>query len=268
MIPLSVFLFLTLIPATLTQSPSDVTLGIAAIKAHFSNAEIVPSMLTTFDPSALMSVTFGAQAAVPPGTPLTRDQVKAAPSISLTPANSSATFTGNFTLAMVDAGPVGYDESQGQTRHMLINGVTIAGTNVSTASGVLITAYAGPAPPAGTGPHRYVILLYTQPDTFSPPANLSQPGVGVSVFDFPQYVHNSHLGPVVAGTYFTVEEGTASSSISPTSAVVSSTLRPATSITAFAGSPEVTTNSKSSDASMTKASFILVLVTPLLAFLF
>jgi phosphatidylethanolamine-binding protein (PEBP) family uncharacterized protein len=264
MIPLSVFVSLALIPFTLAQSPSDVAFGIAAIEAHFSNAGIVPSMLATFTPSALMNVAFGA--AVSPGTPLTQDQVKAAPSLSLTPANSSVTFTGNFTLAMVDAGPVGYDESQGQTRHMLINGVTVAGTNVSTTSGVPITAYAGPAPPAGSGPHRYVILLYTQPDNFSPPGNLSQPGVGVSVFDFPEYVQTSNLGPLVAANYFTVEAGTASSSISPTSAVVSSTLSPATSSTTSAGSAEVTT--KSSDASMMKASIILVLVAPLLAFCF
>jgi len=265
MIPLSVVVSLALIPFTLAQSPSDVALGIAAIEAHFSNAEIVPSLLATFIPSALLNVAFNG-VAVPPGTPLTQDQVKAAPSLFLTPANSSVTFTGNFTLAMVDAGFVGYNESQGQTRHMLINGVTVAGTNVSATSGVAVTAYAGPAPPAGTGPHRYVILLYTQPDNFSPPANLSQVGAGVSVFDFPEYVQTSNLGPLVAGQYFTVEEGTASSSISPTSAVVSSTLLPATSSTTSASSAEVTT--KSNNASMTKASIILILVAPILAFFF
>jgi len=31
-------------------------------------------------------------------------------------------------------------------------------------------------------------MLYAQPDSFSAPANLSQPNVGVSVFDFPAYV--------------------------------------------------------------------------------
>lgn len=70
------------------------------------------------------------------------------PSISVTQANSTAGFQGNYTLAMVDAGPVcfycsvgfgvteipynkvGTDESLGQTRHMLINGVTVDGTHV------------------------------------------------------------------------------------------------------------------------------------------
>lgn len=40
--------------------------------------------------------------------------------------------------------------------------------------------------------YRYVILLYTQPDNFSPPANLSA-NAGVSVFDFPAYVEVSRL---------------------------------------------------------------------------
>jgi len=170
---------------------------------------------------------------------------------------------------MVDAGPVGFDESQGQTRHMLINGVTVTGTNISTDGGVVITAYAGPAPPAGSGPHRYVILLYAQPDSFSAPADLPV-NAGVSVFDFPAYVQASNLGPLIAANYFTVEEGTASFSISPTSAVVSSTLAPTTSGTASgttsAGSTQSTT--QSSDALKVKESIVMVLVAPLLALFF
>ena len=41
-----------------------------------------------------------------------------------------------------------------------------------------ITAYAGPAPPAGSGPHRYVVLAYVQPTEFAPPASLAV-GAGV-----------------------------------------------------------------------------------------
>jgi hypothetical protein len=83
---------------------------------------------------------------------------------------------------MADADVVGTDESVGQTRHWLVNGVTLkngdfflvfffsftrltdwiystyypgtSGLNVSTTDGVAVTDYAGPAPPAGSGPHR------------------------------------------------------------------------------------------------------------------
>jgi phosphatidylethanolamine-binding protein (PEBP) family uncharacterized protein len=96
--------------------------------------------------------------------------------LTITPANSSVTTTGNYTIAMVDAGPVGTDQAAGQTRHWLVNGATISGEkppsvscfwdlffpiggSVSFDSAVVITDYAGPGPPPGSGPHRYAFLL-------------------------------------------------------------------------------------------------------------
>ena len=67
-------------------------------------------------------------------------------------------------------------------------------------------------------------MLYAQPSTFSPPSDLSQPNQGVSTFSLSDYVSTSQLTGPLAGTYFTVEEGTASSSVSATSAVETSTL--------------------------------------------
>jgi len=267
MISLSIFVACALIPFTLSQSASNNNLQIEAIEAHFTNAGIVPALLANFTPSAVLNFAFNGVGNVAPGTPLTQAQVKTTPSLSLIPGNSTVGFSGKFTLAMVDAGPVGFDESQGQTRHWLLNSVTVTGTNVTTGTGLAVTPYAGPAPPTGTGPHRYVILLYTQSDNFSPPANLSTANISVSVFDFTAYVQSSNLGPLVAANYFTVEQGTASTSISPTSAVVSSTLSAAASGTTSASSAQTTTN-KSSDALTTKASFVLVLAVPLLALFF
>jgi hypothetical protein len=107
---------------------------------------------------------------------------------------------------------------------------------------VTITAYAGPAPPSGSGPHRlvdsaahfpflsflpacrYTIVIYSQGENFTPPQNLSSLVPGVELFDFPGYVKSTNLGPLVAGIYYQVEEGTATVSIPATSSVVSSTL--------------------------------------------
>jgi phosphatidylethanolamine-binding protein (PEBP) family uncharacterized protein len=77
---------------------------------------------------------------------------------------------------MIDAGTVGEKLAQGQTRHWLVNGVHVSGafkvypaaidktnelsgSTVSNTSAVGITNYAGPAPPAGSGPHRYVTRI-------------------------------------------------------------------------------------------------------------
>lgn len=74
---------------------------------------------------------------------------------------------------MVDAGVVGDNQSNGQIRHWLVNGVAISGKsilnifqgNLSDSSlignsldftnATIITNYAGPNPPQGDGPHRY-----------------------------------------------------------------------------------------------------------------
>lgn len=125
----------------------NTAVDIEAIQAHFSQAGIVPSLLTTFDPSALLTVSFDGVGDISPGQPLTQDrpsifirffliflanhlssEVQPTPSLTVTPANSSVTLpTGNYTVVMVDAGPVGTDESQGQTRHWLANGITLSG---------------------------------------------------------------------------------------------------------------------------------------------
>ncbi|KAH9989785.1 phosphatidylethanolamine-binding protein [Russula vinacea] len=250
------FLFATTValsflgPLVNAQSTNDTALGIAAIEAHFTNAKLVPDLLATFDPGAIMTVTFSGVGAISPGQNLTTEQVAAAPELTIVPANSSVSLTGNYTLVMADADIVGTNESVGQTRHWLVNGVTLKSgnssnsssssspLNVSTTGGVAVTEYAGPAPPQGSGPHRYVILLLPQPSSFSPPSNLSKPGVAVSVFNLDDYISTSHLGEPVAGMYFEVQQGATDSNITipATSAVVSSTLKPVTPATSTASS--------------------------------
>ncbi|KAI0702328.1 phosphatidylethanolamine-binding protein [Cytidiella melzeri] len=220
------------------QSSNNTELGIEAIEAHFTQSGIVPSLLPSFDPVAVLTLSFTGVGDVSPGQSLTQAQVQPVPSLSLIPANSTVQLSGNYTLVMADAGPVGTDETQGQTRHWLVNGVTLTGStplNVSTQTGVAITNYAGPAPAAGSGAHRYTILLFSQPDNFTAPDDLNTPNVGVSVFNLEDYVKNSGLGPVVAGTYISVMNGAANSSIPTTSSVVTSTL-PAAQATTSAGS--------------------------------
>lgn len=52
-------------------------------------------------------------------------EVAKAPELTIAPANTSVSLTGNYTLVMADAGPVGTNESEGQTRHWLVNSVTL-----------------------------------------------------------------------------------------------------------------------------------------------
>jgi hypothetical protein len=132
---------------------SDTGLGLAAIEAHFKNADLVPSLLSTFSPTAVMNLTFPNVGAISPGQNLTMQRepsqpdypcqkqknnrlsemffffAEVAPTPEITvipgPGSSSSSFTGNFTLVMADADVVGTNESVGQTRHWLVNGVTL-----------------------------------------------------------------------------------------------------------------------------------------------
>jgi phosphatidylethanolamine-binding protein (PEBP) family uncharacterized protein len=53
----------------------------------------------------------------------------------------------------------------------------------------------GPYPADGSGAHRYVLLLYSQPSSFASPADV---GTGIQHINLASYVQSSNLGPLVA----------------------------------------------------------------------
>jgi phosphatidylethanolamine-binding protein (PEBP) family uncharacterized protein len=127
-----------------------------------TEAQLVPQFLPTFNPSALLNVSFSGNSNVEPGTPLAATAVSSAPTLQVVGAsNFSANFDNEdqmFTVAMVDADIVGTSFSGNQTRHWLANNVELTGDedgvyglNYTTAP---ITDYAGPGPASGSGPHR------------------------------------------------------------------------------------------------------------------
>jgi len=205
-------------PLVLAQ---DTNLGLQAIKAHFQQSHLVPDLFSTFAPTALVTLNFSAGVVLQPGQNLSQEQVAPVPTVTVQNGNTTA----KYTLAMLDADTVGSKLPDGQTRHWLVNGVYIADSSVFTnASSTEVTAYAGPAPPANSGPHRYVVVLYNQPDSFHAPENLSTTGVPVSPMKWTDYVTSSGLGSLVGATYFTVEAGAHNASIPTTSSVVTQTL--------------------------------------------
>ncbi|KDN48949.1 hypothetical protein RSAG8_02302, partial [Rhizoctonia solani AG-8 WAC10335] len=167
-----------------------------SIIAQFKNAKITPDPITTFNPTALVGVTYGSNP-IDPGKPQTVDVVKPQPKLTLTPVTDSAdvTASGTYTVAMIDADIVGAS----------------------------MTAYGGPFPAEGSGAHRYMILVLAQPSSFSAPAAPAA-NSPIEKFDFEAYVKSAGLGSIVAGTYITVEQGTATQSVEPTSSVDTATL--------------------------------------------
>lgn len=81
---------------------------------------------------------------------------------------------------LADASSLGDPDPQGNYRHFLENGVTVPATTGSSfafVDGTIITSYAAPGPIAGTGPHRYAWMLFSEPSPFVPGVNLTRPSV-------------------------------------------------------------------------------------------
>ncbi|KAJ9101257.1 hypothetical protein QFC21_003476 [Naganishia friedmannii] len=229
---------------------------LAGVKANFQQAQLVPQFLPTFNPSALLNVTFGSDN-VEPGTPLAATAVASAPTLTVIPASNFTSAypeaTTMFTVAMVDADIVGTNESGNQTRHWLANNVALTtgeggafGLNYTTDP---ITNYAGPGPAEGSGAHRYVLLFIDQPSTFTAPAYLSEPNTPLGTFNFQNYLSSTGLGPIVAANYITVENGQATVTVASTSAVQSSTLVAAAAPTTSGASSAMSMSSSMGSAS-------------------
>ena len=76
--------FVSVALAALAAAQSNNTeLGIEAIEAHFSNAGIVPSLLTTFDPVAVVSLSYSGVGDITPGQPLTKDRTRGVSAVSV-----------------------------------------------------------------------------------------------------------------------------------------------------------------------------------------
>ena len=200
----------------------DTVPGITSIEDQFQSGDLVPELLASFNPSAVMNVTFPGVGPISAGQNLSVQQVSTAPGVTISPANSSFSTTGNFTLMMVDAFPFGMNDSTRQILHWLTNSATLqndsSSLNVSTDGALVVTDYFPPAPPVNSGVHRYVIMLFNQTPSYSPPANLSSPNVGIDLFfHLTNFISSTNLGQPIAGMFFEVSAATNASATGATS---------------------------------------------------
>jgi len=195
-------------------------LAVALVKQQFINAKIVPDVIPSFNPIGTLNVVFsGNSSGVNDGAPLDKAAVQTQPTITVAGVNNN---TAKFTVLMIDGDYVGSSSPQGLNIHWLENNVAInsAGATSNTTARL---PYAGPGPAAGSGPHRYTILLYQQPSNFTAPADPAQ-NSGVHRISLAKYVSAAGLSEPLAGLYFTVEVGTATVSVESTTAVNTATL--------------------------------------------
>ncbi|PWN97961.1 PEBP-like protein [Tilletiopsis washingtonensis] len=213
-------------------SLSQVAEGLASTRAQLNGAGLVPNPISEqlLNLTAVLSLQFGSSGSpVAIGTSQSVSDVTQAPSYRLefAPESASALSGKTFTVAFLDAGAAGVGNPDGLlTRHFLGNNFNLGSDGILSNSTPAITEYASPAPAPGSGPHRYFQVVFLQGDDFRAPSNLSQPGTPLSTMSLAGYAQEANLRQIVAASYVSIEDNSASvtDSISSTQAPASSSV--------------------------------------------
>ncbi|KAF9229803.1 PEBP-like protein [Gyrodon lividus] len=138
-------------------------------------AGIVPDVIpdkTPFSPEALLVLKWPTGKEATLGNTLTTIDTAEEPSVSFTPMESFAAAGDiGYALVMTDPdAPSRDDPKMGQWRHWVVTGLKAPALSALDTGDLrarftrsATTPYHPPAPPRGTGPHRYVFLLYQEP---------------------------------------------------------------------------------------------------------
>ncbi|EDV48021.1 protein D2 [Drosophila erecta] len=161
----------------------------------FSKHKIVPDILKTC-PTNLLTVTYSGGQVVDIGGELTPTQVQNQPKVEWD-ADPNALYT--LILTDPDA-PSRKEPKFREWHHWLV--VNIPGNQVD--NGVVLTAYVGAGPPQGTGLHRYVFLVYKQPQklTCNEPKIPKTSGDKRANFSTSKFMSKYKLGDPIAGNFF------------------------------------------------------------------
>ena len=181
------------------------------VKESFYEAKIVPDLLQSFEPTSLLYLTYESDSLkdsgiVLPGKKFAKDATEKQPEISL----EGPGWPGAYVFFLLDPdAPSHSDPKWSQVRHMFAGNLTISGDSKHVPHSVVlgnatdaVNEYMPPAPPAGTGPHRYVALLYAQPPDFDYSFLNTSDRYEFNITAFSQ---RSGLGTPLAGTFLTVK---------------------------------------------------------------
>jgi len=149
---------------------------LSAVNAALQKAEVIPDIIPAdppFAPEALLSLRWPTGVEAQLGNTLTKDDTADVPTIHFTPMQApvGAADDVSYTLVMVDPdAPSKEDRKWGPFRHWIVSGVkapaisALAAGNMSASfTHAEACPYMPPTPPTGSGPHRYIVLLYQDP---------------------------------------------------------------------------------------------------------
>ncbi|KAF9926727.1 hypothetical protein FBU30_003759 [Linnemannia zychae] len=163
---------------------------------------IIPDVLDSFHSKTMLVVSYGNDKEVALGNTLSVKETQHPPQVSFQADSPND----KYTLVMTDPdAPSRKEPSMREYRHWVV--ANISGTSdfqpANVAQSTVVTPYMGPAPPKGSGPHRYILLLYKQ----TPSTNISALTTPLSAshrqgFKAKQFASQVHLELVGANYFF------------------------------------------------------------------
>ncbi|ALC46813.1 CG10298 [Drosophila busckii] len=173
-----------------TSKPDD-----CAPAECFMKHKIIPDILQVA-PVEMLKVTYAGGLEVNSGNELTPTQVKSTPSLSWTAEPFSL-----YTILLTDPdAPCRKEPKFREWHHWLV--VNVPGTQLE--KGDVLSAYVGSGPPQGTGLHRYVFLVFKQPDKLrcNEPRIPKTSSEHRAKFSTAKFVAKYKLGNPVAGNFY------------------------------------------------------------------
>ncbi|KAL4759433.1 YbhB/YbcL family Raf kinase inhibitor-like protein [Aspergillus foveolatus] len=151
-----------------------------ALATSLSQAALVPGSAPlipdNFKPTTELNVSFG-EKAVSLGNLFRVSEVKSAPTVSFV-KEEQAPEGQLYTLLLVDPdAPTPDDPKFAYWRHWVVSGLT-ASQGINAESAKTLTEYLGPGPKDDSRPHRYLFLLFREPEGLA----LSKEDVGGEEF--------------------------------------------------------------------------------------
>ncbi|KAG6842009.1 hypothetical protein C0991_003535 [Blastosporella zonata] len=226
-----VVLILSLFPVLHAQTNSSL---LANVTQAFSQAQIVPDLLPSFVPDALVNIFFpppvgsssiSVAVNVTPGALLPENQTSAEPALFLITNNTAAAVDPpTYLLALVDPDvPTPQDLNRTEFLHFLGGNFSVDAASQDPSlrlvnQSAALLEYLPPSPPTGSAPHRYVLLVYQVTDVTGDLASLVNATTSRLGFNLTAFVNAANLTSPVAGNYFLV--GPDNSTTTASSAVI------------------------------------------------
>ncbi|GAB1211717.1 hypothetical protein ATERTT37_000841 [Aspergillus terreus] len=140
--------------------------------------DLQPLLPPDLVPSTALTVQFG-EKTVSYGNFFRASECKAAPSISFSKEADDPDASRRYTLLLIDPdAPTPDDPKFAYWRHWVVSGLRPADAGDVTATSTVLTEYLGPGPKDESKPHRYLYLLFREPEQFA----LSKEDVGGEEF--------------------------------------------------------------------------------------